>query len=101
MEPGLAPFRPYDPRVSADTFGGLIAKGIDKFGQETSQVGERWGQIQVDYTLNNALKEGDKITEDYGNLRGGDAQEQRQSTEERLDEIRSRAVQGFYRVNNR
>lgn len=38
------------------------------------------------------MKEGDSVVEQYGNLRGQDALDQRQSTLDRLDEIRSRNV---------
>jgi hypothetical protein len=89
------PFRPFEPKVSAATFGGLIAKGVGEAGSEISQVGERWGKIQVDAQINKALKEGDDAVNGLRTLQGQDAINYSNDLQDRLEEIITRNGQGL------
>jgi hypothetical protein len=97
VEPLAAPTTQYfEPRVSADTFGGYIAKGVEKAGNEVSQVADVWGGIQVDAQINKALGEGSSIINDYReNKRGQDALDQQDAVHEHLNEVVERNGAGL------
>jgi hypothetical protein len=86
-----APARYFEPKdVSAATFGGLIAKGVEEFGAAATRVGEQWGQTQKDQALNAAIGEGETAAEEFGKLQGADAVNAEQDYKTRVDEIGAR-----------
>lgn len=92
VSPDATPPDDYE-RVHAnpEDFGAAIGTGLSKTGQDITQVGQFWGQVQGDSVLNNALKQGDAAVENFKSLRGQDALNAQTGLNENLDSIQKTA----------
>lgn len=95
------PYQPFQSELPADRpppdyfsvqanpaeTGGLIAQGLEKFGQGATQAGKFFGQVQTDAMVNEALKEGDAAVSQFKTLRGQDALNAQAGLNKNLDDI--------------
>lgn len=89
------PNRSYNIQANPAEFGGLIAQGEEKLGAGASQAGDFFGQVQTDDAVNGAMQKANGIVENFRSLKGADALNAQQSTQDQLDAAFSSAREGL------
>ena len=73
--------------VNPDQFGAAIGKGLDQLGQGVQTAQKFWGQVQTDKSMNDTLAQGDAIVSQFKSLRGSDALNAQQATQDKLNQV--------------
>ena len=73
--------------VNPDQFGAAVGKGLDQLGQGVQTAQKFWGEVQTDKSMNDTLAQGDAIVSQFKNLRGADALNAQQATQDNLNQV--------------
>lgn len=89
--PDVAPeARPPDDyqnvQANPSSFGGLIAQGVEKFGEGASKAGLFFGEVQTDDAVNGAMTSANKSLNDFLAKNGRDALDAQGPTQKAIDD---------------
>jgi hypothetical protein len=72
-------------QAKPEEFGGLIARGAQQLGQGASDAGKFFSEVQTDSAVNSALTRANGAVNKFRALRGADALNAQQSTQDEID----------------
>src|SRR5208337_3218197 len=76
----------FHAQASPETFGGAVGAALDKFGGAIGNVGQLWGEVQKDKTLNDKLQSNEEQLDHFLTLRGQDAHDAAPDVIKNIDE---------------
>lgn len=82
-------------QASPGAFGGQLAQGIEAIGQGLTQTSKDWGEVQTDGALNSAMTAVNQHLDQFKTLRGAQALDAQQGTNESIDESIKEARDGL------